>query len=377
MDEIVATLGAKLSDQLEKSTTLQKSLKEIKSDNLQLQSQKTHLQKTVKTQVETITTLQEHVSSLKKKYDQIVHKNGAEKDAKMLELDGIRNHMKSKDALLKSVEETNQKLSEDLVKNHKELLSTISDEARKILQELSKLLGSSLTSSDQDPVTLLQQANCHLSVLSENTAPLQRTVEKLKANVESQTKSISKLSSEKKTLKVELLEVGKQNKTLQKEKAKLQREIESLKKESIKAKNLSQSFKTRLEELKANIRCIRREKDHVVQEKKSIQSKLKKLGVSHDILRKELKAKKESTKLPRSGTSCSNIRRLLTPEVREELQDLLLKSEDELDNLDASLVRLESYKKETKSKLRDSEAVREYLSTSTSRYGNCRNVHYL
>ena len=165
-----------------------------------------------------------------------------------------------------------------------------------------------------------------------------------------------------------MFELSKQNKGLLKDKAKVEREIESLKKESVKAKNLSQSFKIRLEELKANIRCIRREKEAVVQEKQNLEAKLKKLGVDNDALKKELEAKNASKGQGQLHTMPgSDANRLISPKVREELKGMFMKSVEELEDLNTRLLELERRKKETKDDMHSSQAIREYFKRNTSK----------
>ena len=307
------------------------------------------------------------MSTLKETCNDLTHETEAKKDARKSELENTQNDIKSKDEhLLQLVKEQNRIRYEEMTKAYDNLLSKVTEEAREIKKELSKMLGFSRESEapqtgPEDALGLLREATRWLASFSDKVVPLQNTVDDLKTNVESQEKSISKLSGEKKLLRVELFELSNQNKTLTKDKAKLQREIESLKTESVKVKNLSQSFKTRLEELKANIRAIRREKETVTQEKRNAELRLKKLAVDYGDLKKELKAKK-----PRKRAGM-HMNRVIAPKLKEKLKSLFLSPSEELDDLETSLGELRRRKRNEKEKLRTSEAVREYLKRNTSR----------
>ena len=373
LKEAVAILETKLSKQVDGSAAVEKSLKKFKTDKCQLQREKARHEQTLKARMETIAKLKESIASLKKNCDTLSREIRNESDGKKLEVDALKRQLRSTTKKLKLAKEENEKQCQELMNRHNGNLTEIGEETRGLTETLSKALGNSGVSQAYEIncngiLNLLGQASQDITTLSERTNSLQEMIKKLEEKAEIQNKSLSNALKGKKSLREELFELSKQNKGLLKDKAKVEREIESLKKESVKAKNLSQSFKIRLEELKANIRCIRREKEAVVQEKQNLEAKLKKLGVDNDALKKELEAKNASKGQGQLHTMPgSDANRLISPKVREELKGMFMKSVEELEDLNTRLLELERRKKETKDDMHSSQAIREYFKRNTSK----------
>ena len=268
---------------------MEESLKQLKTNNEVLQCEKTRLLGEIKTKGEEIGSLKEQTTSLKMICDEFSQKEEREAKTSYIDLDNLKSQLLTKEDEFEFAKRKHENEYNELAKNHGMFLAEVLTEAQEINATVYAALRSSAKTKPVNRKTnnvlqLLKQLKQDILALSDKSGVLEITVKQLRDEVESQAKTLTKVTSEKKLLKEQVVEASEQNKTLVKEKAKLERDKETLKAEAARAKNMSQTCKARLEELKANARSAKREKEVVLREKQDIEMGLKNLGIDYKAL---------------------------------------------------------------------------------------------
>lgn len=292
-------MESQLIVQLEKSEAMEQSLKELKTDNEFLQQQKTELWDDVKVKEDEIATLKEQATSLKKACHALSQGKQNEIKASYIEMDNLKSQLLTKEEELAFVKRKSENEYQELAKCHGLFLGQILAEAQEINL---KLFTASRNYAESRPeihkttsvLLLLKQLKQDIEALSDKSSALEITVKQLRNDIENQSTTLEKVSNDKKLLKDEIAEVNQQNKALVKDKAKLERDNESLRKEAVRIKNTSQTFKVRLEELKANVRSAKRENETVLREKQNIEMVLKGLGIDYKSLFSQTEGKRNN-----------------------------------------------------------------------------------
>jgi hypothetical protein len=287
----VAAFELELNSQLEKSEAMDRSLKQLKTDNNLLKREKTGLLQEITTKEKEIAAFKEQVSSLKatcKAVTQTEEKKA--KTASYIELDKLKSQLLTKEDEFEVANRKHENEYKQLAKNHGMFLADVLKEAQEINATVYTALRSNSSKTKPEVcktnnvLVLLRQLKQDVLTLADKSSVLEATVKELREEVESQARALTKVTNEKRILKEQVVETGKQNKALVKEKAKLEREKETLKAEATRAKNMSQTCKARLEESKANARTAKREKETILREKQDIEMALRNHGVDYKAL---------------------------------------------------------------------------------------------
>lgn len=285
MAKEVAAFEVELTAQLKKSEAMEESLKQLKTDNALLLSEKTILLDEIKVREDEITSLAEKASTIKVTCDALSQTDDGEVKAFYIELDKLKGMLLTKDDELALAKRKHENEYKQLAKNHGKFLGEILTETQEINTTLSTAFYSSTKSRKpvflrtNNVVLLLKQLKEDISTLRDKFIGLEITVKRLRDEVEEQAKTLTKVSSEKKLLKEQVVEAKNENKMLVKEKTKLERDNVSLKAEATRAKNMSQTCKARVEELKATARSAKRENETSSREKQNLETVLKNLGI--------------------------------------------------------------------------------------------------
>ena len=268
---------------------MEQSLKQLKTNNNLLKREKTGLLQEITTKEEEIAALKEQATSLKVTCDALSQKEEREAKTSYVELDNLKSQLLTKEDELAFAKRRHENEYKELAKNHGMFLAEVLTEAQEINTTVYTALRSSAKAKSESCKTnnvllLLKQLKQDILTLSDKSSILEITVKQLRDEVESQAKTLTKVTNEKRVLKEQVVETDKQNKALVKEKVKLEREKASLKAETTRAKNMSQTCKARLEEFKANARSAKREKEIAQREKQDIEMVMKNLGIDYKTL---------------------------------------------------------------------------------------------
>ena len=287
----VAAFEVELTAQVKNSEAMEESLKQLKTDNALLQSEKTNLLEEIKVRENVITSLKEKATTLKVlTCDALSQTDDGEVKAFYIELDKLRGLLLTKDDELVLAKRKHENEYKQLAKNHGRFLAEILEETQDINTTLSTAFHSSAKSrkpaslKTNNVVLLLKQLKEDIATLCDKFTALEITVKQLRDEVEEQAKTLTKVNSEKKILKEQVVVAKNENKALVKDKAKLDRDNASLKADATRAKNMSQTCKARLEELKAATRTAKKDSEMSLREKQNLETVLKNLGIGYKAL---------------------------------------------------------------------------------------------
>lgn len=262
---------------------LEESLRQLEYDNNYLQDENKELIKHIRVKEDEISALKDGVKALEDICADLTHRENERKKESCLKLDDLKSKLLAKEDELRLVKKRHDCEYNELAKNHGSFLTKILAEVEEMGATLYKAL-KSLTAKkpehfkSKNALEFLKHLKKSVNSLADQSSELDLKMKQLKLDYEAQTKTLNKVSNEKKLLRKEVDEIRKKNEAHNKENAKIEREKETVKTELTRTKNLLQTTKFRLDEFKANARTTKRENESVLQEKLDIETALKNYG---------------------------------------------------------------------------------------------------
>ncbi|XP_046848207.1 golgin IMH1-like [Xenia sp. Carnegie-2017] len=210
----VEKLEVELKKQLKNCEGLEESLRQLEYDNNYLQDENKDLIKHITVKEDEISALKDGVKALEDICADLTHRENERKKESCLKLDDLKSKLLAKEDELRLVKKRHDCEYNELAKNHGSFLTKILAEVEEMGATLYKAL-KSLTAKkpehfkSKNALEFLKHLKKSVNSLADQSSELDLKMKQLKLDYEAQTKTLNKVSNEKKLLRKEVDEIRK------------------------------------------------------------------------------------------------------------------------------------------------------------------------